>query len=412
MPTELETEIAPDPFLPSEPVAPKPRRKKSFWKGFGLTVLIVGAAGLGLLLSNPMVRDFGPSVFKSPNLIFDTVGQDHVNILLIGEDRNWKQGMVFDPTIGKMRPHQVIDTDSRPRADTIIVCSLDKSTHKIRFLSLPRDTRVQYRDFDGDMHPSDSRDFVKLNSVYAHPDGAKLLSKVIGEEFGIRIDRVAKIKLEGFNKLIDRVGGIDINVEGGLFNGKRGRMIQEDKWGGWKVDLMPGMQHLDADQAHGYVRYRKDNEGDPGRVRRQQQVMRALAKKMTTVSLVRLPGLAAEIQKLFISNLSNDEMVSAARFAKSLGDPAQITPLTPFGIYKGSDIVMNRPENLKLFKTIFGSSFSDKHFLELSPETSKDAIGSRNNNNPAALAVMREAGLTKTKKVDSEEARVEAPGLQ
>jgi LCP family protein required for cell wall assembly len=398
---------------------PKPKKKGRFWKGFGLTTLVVLGAGLGVIKFTSWgndvegaVKSFGPSLFKSPDLLFNNVGQDHVNILLIGQDRNWAEGMVFDPKTGKMRRGHFIDTKSRARADTIMVCSLDRVGRKMRLVSFPRDTRVQYRDFDGDMHPRSERGYVKLNSVYARPDGEKLLPKVIGDEFGIRIDRVAKIKLEGFDKLIDRVGGIDINVEGGLFDGKRGRMVQEDKYGGWKVDLNPGMQHLNAEQAHGYVRYRKDNEGDPGRVRRQQQVMRVLAKKMTNVSALQLPGLVTELQKLFISDLSNDEMVSAGKFAHGLGGASNITPITPFGIYAGNDIILNKPENVKLFSTIFGSSFNPKHFLVLSPETTGDDVGARNNNNPATLAVMREAGLIKAENPSSHNAKIEAPGLQ
>lgn len=400
----------------------KQKKKGRFWKGLGLTLLVLGGVGAGVANfttqgreASKILSDFGPSLIaaqKNPNLIFDNVAQDHVNILLIGQDRNWKEGMVYDPSVGKMRRGHTIDNQTRARADTIIVCSLDKVNRKLRLVSFPRDTRVQYLDFEGRMHPRGERNFVKLNSVYAEADGEKLLPKVISEELGIRIDRVAKIKLEGFDKLIDRVGGIDINVEGGKFNGKRRRMVQEDKYGGWKVDLMPGMQHLNAEQAHGYVRYRMDNEGDPGRVRRQQQVMRVLAKKMTNVGPLQLPGLATEIQKLFVSDLNKDEMVSAAKFAHGLGNASQITPITPFGIYQGNDIVLNKADNIKLFTAVFGSSFDPTKFLVLSPETDRDDIGARNNNNPAALAVLAEAGLMKTENPESRDASVEAPGLQ
>lgn len=397
----------------------KPKKKNRFWKGAGITLLAILVVGIGVAKftqfgrdTTKVVTDFGPALFQDPDLLFKNVGHDHVNVLLIGEDRNWKQGEVFDPTVGKMRRYQVIDNDTRSRSDTMIICSIDKTNKKIRLVSLPRDMRVQYRDFEGVMYPRGARDYVKLNSIYALPDGERLLPKVINDELGIRIDRVAKVKLEGFTKLIDRVGGIDINVEGGLFNGKRGRMLQEDKYGGWKVDLMPGMQHLNAEQAHGYVRYRMDNEGDPGRVRRQQQVMRALAKKMMTVGVTRLPGLVTELHTLFDSDMNNDEMVSAAKFAKSLGNTTQITPITPFGIYEGNDIVLNRPENIKLFSAVFGSSFNPERFLELSPETSQDTIGKRNNNNPAALELMREAGIVEAENGNADDGAVEAPGLQ
>ena len=357
----------------------------------------------------PGLVSAGFNAKQDPNLLFEKVPTPdrHVNVLLVGRDRNWKQGKVFDPTIGKFRRYQVEDKDTRPRSDTMIVASFDENSRKVRLISIPRDTRVRFRDFEGRKHSA-----CKLNSVYALPDGDKLLPKVFGDELGIRIDRVAEIKLDGFTKLIDRVGGLDINVEGALFSGKRKRMKYQDHWGGWKVDLEPGMQHLDGEQAHGYVRFRYDNEGDPGRVRRQQQVMRELAKKMMHVGYTQLPGLVLELQKLFNTNMTDEELVAAAMFARNLNSAGNITPLTPYGIYApdGGDIILNRPENEKLFAAIFGGSFNPKNFLPLSPETKRDDIGARNNDNPAALPLLRDAGLAKAE--ERRNAQLEAPGLQ
>ena len=400
----------------------KKKKKGRFWKGLGLVCLVCAGAALGVFgfttegrkaahiigqYAQPIIN-----VQQNPDLLFESVGQNTVNILVIGQDRNWKVGEVLDPTTGKMRPYQVIDNETRPRSDTMIVCSLDKNARTMRLISIPRDTRVRYLDFEGVRHPRNRRDWVKLNSVYSEPDGDKLLVKVFAEELGIRIDRVAQVKLDGFTKLIDRVGGLELNVEGAKFGHKRTRMKYEDKWGGWKVDLEPGMQQLNGEQAHGYVRFRMDNEGDPGRVRRQQQVMRALAKKMMNVGALQLPGLVTEIQTLFNSSMSDDELVSAAKFAHSLGDPSKITPLTPYGIYKGTDIVLNKPENVKLFAAIFGASFNPKKFLVLSPETKSDDIGHRNNDNPAALSILRAAGLAEKGTVETPDPKFEAPGLQ
>jgi LCP family protein required for cell wall assembly len=394
------------------------KKKGRFWKGLGLAALVVVGAGAAIGVFTQPGRDAGTTIqqyalpvwnsYQNPNLLFDNVGDSRVNILVIGQDRNWKQGEVFDPTIGKLRRYQVEDTETRPRSDTMIICSLDKVAGTMRLISLPRDTRVRYRNLEGVKHRA-----TKLNSIYAQENGEELLLKVMREEFGVRIDRVALVKLDGFTKLVDRVGGIQINVEGAKFGNKRTKMKYEDKWGGWKVDLDPGPQLLNGEQAHGYVRFRMDNEGDPGRVRRQQQVMRALAKKMMQLGITQLPGTVLELQSLFESNMSKDEMVSSAMFAQKLGDPSKITPLTPYGVYaENGDIILNKPENIKLFKAIFGSSFNPDQFLVLSPETKRDDIGARNNGNPAALAILREAGLVKSDAATPNDANFEAPGLQ
>ncbi|BCM89836.1 regulatory protein MsrR [Abditibacteriota bacterium] len=400
-----------------ELLSPQPRKKGWFWKGVGLLTLCSVLTGAGFALftkpgqeTTAIIKEFAKPIIDSkrdPNLLFTSVGtvDGHVNVLLVGRDRNWKQGKVLDPRTGKMRPYQVEDTETRPRSDTMIIASFDRDTRAVRLISIPRDTRVKFDDLAGRRHGP-----CKLNSVYALPNGDKLLPKVIADELGVRIDRIAEIKLDGFTKLIDRVGGLDINVEGGLFSGKRKRMKYTDHWGGWSVDLMPGMQHLNGEQAHGYVRYRYDNEGDPGRVRRQQQVMRELAKQMMHVGITKLPGLVTELQALFNTDLSNEELVSAAMFAQELGS-SKISPMTPYGTYQeNGDIKLNRPENQKLFAAIFGSSFDPKKFLKLSPETTGDDIGARNNDNPAALPVLRDAGLLKAEK--HHDAQLEAPGLQ
>lgn len=385
----------------------------------GLLSLLSIGTGTGLALftkqgqqTTALFQKYAHPIYESrqnPNLLFEKVGtpDGHVNLLLIGQDRNWKQGKVLDPTTGKFRPYQVVDTDTRPRADSMIIVSFDQTTRTMRLLSIPRDTRVRYRDFKGRKHGAG-----KLNAVYAEPDGDELLPKVIEDELGVRIDRTAVIKLDGFTKLIDSVGGIDINVEGALFNGKRTRMKYTDHWGGWSVDLQPGMQHLTGKQAHGYVRFRYDNESDPGRVRRQQQVMRTLAKQMMNVGYSRLPEFITEFQKQFTTSMTDEELVSAAMFARGLNDSSKVTPLTPYGILapEGGDIILNRPQNTKLFTAIFGASFDPKKLLFLSPETKGDDFGARNNNNPAAIPILREAGLLKEEK--HHDGELEAPGLQ
>ncbi len=400
---------------------PKPRKKGRFWKGLLVVLLVVGLGGtaigtftqfghdtVALMPQLPGIVSNLNAVHNDPNLLFESVGtpDGHVNVLLVGRDRNWKIGKVFDPRTKTFRPYQVEDKDTRARSDTMIIASFTQNPRTVRLISIPRDTRVRFRDFQGHRHAA-----CKLNSVYALPDGETLLPKVIGDELGIRIDKTAEIKLDGFTKLIDRVGGLDINVEGALFSGKRKRMKYTDHWGGWSVDLEPGMQHLTGEQAHGYVRFRYDNEGDPGRVRRQQQVMRALSQQMMHIGPTRMPGLVLELQKLFVTNMTDQETIAAAMFARESGS-SKITPLTPYGIYApdNGDIILNKPENAKLFAAIFGGSFNPKNLLVLSPETKSDDIGARNNNNPAALPILREAGLIKEEK--HHDAEIEAPGLQ
>ncbi len=380
----------------------KQSKGKRIWKGLGLTVLLGAAASAAFLTftqQGRQVKDLGGKGISglvtaqtNPDLIFNESG-DHVNILLIGRDVNWKIGKVFDPTTGKYRSFQVHDENAKARSDTMIVVALDKSKNTIRMVSLPRDAIVRLPENEAGVRRT------KLNAAHAH-GGPELLIKTLHDELGLTIHHYAVIKFEGFKSLIDRVGGVQVAVDGALKLDKRtgklyrGNLDYDDNWGNLHIHLKPGMQTLDGEKAHAYARFRMDREGDPGRIRRQQQIMRALAKQMTTVPFWRLPGLIDELQKQFVTDMTTEQLASAATFAKNLGDTGKIQPLTLFGTYfEGGSICLNKPKNEKLLSYIFGPTFNAANFLRRSPWTRGDDIGPSNDANPGAIALLREAGL-------------------
>ena len=102
-----------------------------------------------------------------------------------------------------------------------------------------------------------------------------------------------------------------------------------------------------------------------------------------------------------------------ALFAKNLGADTKIQPLTVFGIgattgNKG-DIILNKPDNIKLFSTVFGSSFNKNNFLNRSPKTNEDELGRTNNRSPAAQEILREAGLLNEKEMQQPNPVLDAP---
>jgi LCP family protein required for cell wall assembly len=395
-----------------EPIAaPLSENRRS---GFGRIVLILLAAlsiAGGLWMGTTEAgRDFAETVpgaartlftlKKDPDLLFDNVRSNRVNILLVGEDYNWTIKPVFNPRTGKSAPFQVVDKEAPPRSDTMIVFTFDRDKRTARMISLPRDARVTYTDLDGDTHHNR-----KLNAVYA--SGGKdpqqrqlLLKRFLREEFGLRIDRVAVIKPNSFKKLVNMAGGVYLKVDGALEinrrTGKRtrGPIHYKDSWGQWEVKLNPGSQWLNGEQAHGYVRFRKDAEGDPGRIRRQQAVMKALAKRLMEKPFWQIPSLVKDVRREFLTDMSDDELGSAALFAKNLGSAEQIQPLTLFGRYASDgDIVLNRPKNQKLLAHLFGDSFSEDSFLRESSWTRRDDIGPANNASPGVKTLLKEAGI-------------------
>jgi LCP family protein required for cell wall assembly len=173
-------------------------------------------------------------------------------------------------------------------------------------VSLPRDATVRLAPNEQGIRRT------KLNAAHSY-GGPQLLIQTLHDELGLTIHHHAVIKFDGFKALIDQVGGIEVNVEGALKRdpktGKmyRGNLDYKDNYGNWEVHLKPGVQTLTGEQAHGYVRFRMDLEGDPGRIRRQQSVMRALAKEIMQSSPFEIPGLSKSSRNSLklISPISN-----------------------------------------------------------------------------------------------------------
>jgi LCP family protein required for cell wall assembly len=396
--SELEDTIPPQRIdalgAASPALAPAPRRRLGFWKVLGLTALLATGASAYYLTQTKHGRDAvriaAPVISgviqerQNPGLLFTQAHSDVVNILLVGRDVNYKQ--VYDKQ-GRNIAH-VVDKDTPARSDTMIIVSLDRIKKTIRMVSLPRDT-LMYIPAKGD-----EAGVQKINAAHSI-GGIPLLKKTLHDELGLTIHHHAVIKFEGFKQVIDQMGGIYVDVLGALKrDGTRGPLKYEDKWGGWKVDLKPGKQWLNGEQAHGYVRFRMDIEGDPGRIQRQQSVMRALARRMKEISPLQLPGVIDALKKQFETDLSESQLVSAGFFAKEeVGETNKIQPITLYGVYtsKGS-VRLNKPRNEALMATIFGPSFNPDNFLRESPWTRRYDFGP-DEKKPESRAVLREAGL-------------------
>jgi LCP family protein required for cell wall assembly len=366
----------------------KPRAKKTWPKVLGLLVLVLVVAGGIYFTQTKHGRDAvsvaTTAIHQDPNLLFNDVNSNIVNILLIGRDVNYK--IIFKN--GKPVAH-VHDENTPARSDTMILLSLNKTNGTIRMISFPRDALVR-------MPPNQYHvRIAKLNAAHAY-GGPAMLEQALRDDLGITVHRYVEIRFDGFKSLIDKVGGIDVDVIGALHrDGTRGNLNYDDNWANLHIHLKPGMQRLNGTEAHNYVRFRMDLEGDPGRIRRQQQVMRALAKKMTEQPLYKIPGLVEEVRTQFKTDMTDQEIASAAFFSKkSLGAGAQIDPVTLFGVYttKGA-ITLNRSKNIKLLSYVLGGTFDPSVFLENSPSTERDELGQENDSSPGAQEVLRAAGL-------------------
>ncbi len=218
-----------------------------------------------------------------------------VNVLLIG----------IDATLDNRR--QVLNV---ARADTLVLISFDPERERITALSIPRDTRAEIP----------RHGVTKINASYAY-GGPRLTVKAVERLLGVRVDYYIKLGPESFARLVDAVGGIEIDVEKD--------MRYTDSWAGFTVDLKKGRQRLNGDQVAGYIRFRHDPLGDIGRVNRQHQVIMTLVRQLKQPStLLAGPRLLSAFARNAQTDLTRAELMTLGVFAvRARGEPLRVETL-------------------------------------------------------------------------------------
>ncbi len=231
------------------------------------------------------------------------------------------------------------------RSDTIIIVSLDFKNKKVNILSIPRDTRAYIP----------AHGFTKINHAYVY-GGIELSLKTLENLLNIPLHYYVKTNFQQFEKFIDAIGGIDIEVEK--------RMYYRDNTDKFLVNLTPGVHHLNGKEALGYVRFRHDPMGDLGRVERQQKFLIALFKQMKEkINLINLPQYISLAGSIFETNASLIEaMVIASKFMNITEEDIHtfVMPGTPENINGISYVV---PDEGKL-KEILDQYFKTNNVKE------------------------------------------------
>jgi len=245
---------------------------------FGLMYLAVNADNLGMpgisryIRKSPMAPAFMPFSGKQ-------------NILIMGVDSN---GSESDPFKGT-------------RTDTILLISIDKFGKSVNAVSIPRDSKV----YIADGHGVD-----KINAANAF-GGPELTIKTIQHTFGVNINHYLIINFAGVKDFVNALGGVPVNVEK--------RMHYTDRSGGLYINLSPGYQVLNAEQAEGYLRFRHDAIGDIGRMRRQQWFVRGVVEKLKTPDVIaKIPAIIQAMSKNVRTDMNVYELAGLASFSKQI----------------------------------------------------------------------------------------------
>ena len=211
-----------------------------------------------------------------------------INVLILGVDYDWSnQGGIL--------------RKARARSDSILVARIDFARKTISALTIPRDTAVNI---------PGRRGIHKINAAHAF-GGPELAQETIKQVFDIPTDAYVVLNVEGFQKIVDAVGGIDITV--------RKKLDYDDNWGHLHVHLKPGYQHMNGYQAMGYVRVRH-SDSDLMRSQRQHEFIEAMRSKIKSpASFGKLPGLVDKLdEQLHRGQLTADQLISMVNFARTL----------------------------------------------------------------------------------------------
>jgi len=189
-------------------------------------------------------------------------------------------------------------------SDTIMLVMMDLVEGSLAVINVPRDLKAD-EPWVGS----------KINTVYAMTQSIDRLKESIEAMTGFKPFNYVILDMYAFTELVDVVGGVYFDVPR--------RMHYSDPFQNLYIDLQPGYQHLDGERALHLVRWRKNNnytagyvDGDLGRIRTQQDFMRALAGELLQPrNILRIP----ELVRIFMDNVETDlSLGSIVWFAQQL----------------------------------------------------------------------------------------------
>ncbi|MCS7011378.1 MAG: LCP family protein [Anaerolineales bacterium] len=177
------------------------------------------------------------------------------------------------------------------RTDILIIAALRPKNRQVSLISIPRDLYVYI--------PTVGMDRInaayEYGIMYRYPGGGRsLLSDTILYNLGVRIDHIAIVDFDGFRKIVDTLGGIEVPVACPYTDW---RLISPDlnpnDPNNWHLyTVQPGLVYMDGDLALWYARSRSKSS-DFDRARRSQEVLRALYRR------IRSPDVFGKIPELY-----------------------------------------------------------------------------------------------------------------
>ena len=199
-------------------------------------------------------------------------------------------------------------------SDATMILGIDTKNNKLKLFSLMRDLYLDLPDGSGNKQ--------NLNYTMAY-GGPELILKTINYNFNLKVDKFIHVSLRTLPTIIDKLGGIQLDITSDELNYINGYIKNIDKQNGTSTPSLTssGLQTLNGTQAAAYCRIRYTEGKDFKRTERQRAVLNALFEKFKNTSITDLTSIMKDILPLVSTNLTNSEIISIATKVLSMGSP-------------------------------------------------------------------------------------------
>jgi LCP family protein required for cell wall assembly len=278
---------------------------------------LYGWAGRSPLLKSVLSNPLG---FLNDNPK-ETFKQNSINLLILGcdEDRYFHGTYANGQNIYR----------KYARSDMMLLTKLDFDANTITGLSIPRDTMAKLPGHG--QHKINA--YHELAQVFHWGNANDITKDAVEHLLGVPIDRVIVLDFDAFEKMIDLVGGVNVDVPK--------RMDYDDNAGELHIHLKPGFQHLDGYHAMCFVRFRHDSESDFGRQQRQKQLLTSF-RQSAFKSVFKLPEIAEQGKAVFNNAMTDDEILAMASFARKVPEDHIRMGMVPVTEGKGNYLVLDK----------------------------------------------------------------------
>ncbi len=263
----------------------------------------------------------------------DWRNKERVNVLVMGIDR---------------RPDEKFEDPVR--TDVMMLVSVDPHSQTASMLSVPRDLWLPVPIGNGQTISERVNAANVIGVMRNHPGGGPQLAKETFQyNFGVRVHYYVMIDFEGFEKVTDTLGGVDVRVDQTIVDNQ----YPTNNYGLQRITIPAGDQHLNGERTLQYARSRHQ-DSDFGRMKRQQQVMLAAREKLLRLDMLpKLPQLWNEFQESIRTDMSLGDVLALAKIAKEIpvesitGRSLEAPYVYSFTGYDGASLLMPVREKIR-----------------------------------------------------------------